>query len=189
MKRTLIQRLALCISLPDFLDHQDKCWPWTGRVSHLTLKPRKHITRHGGRRYPYMSVDNPTPVIQVEGKRQSPVRILYEIVTGNKPLGALQPNRRICPTPLCVNPRHRIVPGQPEFSRVMPALADKVLVYVAPDDIQDLIDLMHDHQSRHASVEELREAMGGDFTIAEYEQAFEREPDLKRDLIREGSNP
>ena len=133
MKRTLMQRLARNIDTND----PTKCWSWTGRVTLVTETLRPHYSRRDRRMT--MAVDRALPLIQVDGKRQSPARLMYEIVTGNT-LPAkftLRRNKRLCPDRLCINPHHRIPPGGESI--LPPVEEPRQLEYsAAPDDIQDL---------------------------------------------------
>jgi hypothetical protein len=185
-----MERLARNISLPDFLDQLGPCWPWTGRVTLVTETMRPHVSRR--RRQMWMAIERSSPVIEVNGRRQSPARLMYELVTQTE-LPAkftLRRNKRLCADRLCINPHHRLGPGAQRPLAAPPEEAPRQLEYnAAPDDVGELIELLHDYKSRHSSIAELREAMHCDYELYHYEQAFEREPDLKRDLIREGSNP
>jgi hypothetical protein len=117
---------------------------------------------------------------------------MYELVTQTE-LPAkftLRRNKHLCADRLCINPHHRLGPGAQRTLAAPPEEAPRQLEYnPAPDDVGDLLELLHSYQSRHSSIAELREAMHRGFELSHYEQAFEREPELKADIIREGSNP
>jgi hypothetical protein len=155
-KRTVLARLAAHLALvgsdlPWSLDDTIHCWSWSGPMSRVTVKPYRRITKVGGKRYPHMAAVKPVPQIWVDGKRRSPLALLYELVTGN-PAPRLRPNRAVCKNPQCLNPRH--------------------------------IDILEGVAERFPSIEALMARVGPEFDLEHYLAAFERDPELKKDLIR-----
>src|SRR5437867_2973307 len=135
-----MERFADYVAPPGFIDKPDCCWVWVGN-NHFYLNSREYVPA----RLIYEFVTRKRLY-----HRQSPVRVLYER-TFNVILPArfpLRPNRLICPTPLCVNPHHRIKPGEQHITRKPEP--DKVLEYAAPDDVSDLIDLLQNIQQRYS---------------------------------------
>lgn len=193
MKRTVAQRLApnirLTSALPwsaailqSLIDANDTgayrapCWLWAGRMSRHTIKFKRltRLTERGPRID--MAAQKPEPIIEIAGKRQHPARVLYEAVTAVTVDPSLQV-RSTCHTPKCVNPAHR-----------SPVTAHSLQTHPEPpsvrDDIDDLVETMANHAKRYSSFDELREAVAPEFTVAEWEEAFKRNPSLKKELIR-----
>ncbi len=195
MKRTVAQRLAphirLTSDLPwsaevlqSLIDARDTgayrapCWLWAGRTSRNRPKLRRttRLTRKG----PHIDylAQRPEPVVEINGKRHHPARVLYEAVTAV----TVEPNLRVnstCRTPLCVNPAHRspVKAHSLQTHPEPPAARDR-------DDIDDLVETLANHAKRYSSFDELREAVAPEFTVAEWEEAFKRDPSLRNELIR-----
>jgi hypothetical protein len=200
MKRTLHQRLAQRIEIdstplrvevldrmvqtkqPEFpIDH----WIWTGRVNHRRafVNPTGHIIQ--GRRIAAPSVRHPLPIIELDGKRHSVGRILFLLCTEFEipPRRSVQPDRKICKQPLCVNPFHsrnyRFAQGvsEPDAGEVTRNHEDPEVVELA----QELERL----EGTFRSVEAVREAFSTDYSIAQYSDAFRLSPSLERRLLGE----